>query len=140
GVPRPPRGYPRRVQSSPEARPLWTPPPGGAVRLGPLPAGRLLRPPLPHPTSVSARAGGAGRSGAGQHPLVGSLTGVSVLSFSPDGRSFLTGVREVQRWETATGRPLGPPLRHPARILAATFSRDGQTIWTGSADRTGAPW
>ena len=33
-------------------------------------------------------------------------------------------------WSTATGRPVGPPMPHPARVNAVAFSPDGRTLLT----------
>jgi WD40 repeat protein/tRNA A-37 threonylcarbamoyl transferase component Bud32 len=134
GVPLPQQGFVRSALFSPDGRSLLISNTDGTQRLWDLPAGRLLRPPLP-------------------------LTdGASVLAFSPDGRTFLTGgtaqddaalvfnpivppgASTAQLWETASGRPLGPPLRHNGAILAAVFSRDGQTVLTASADKTVRRW
>src|SRR5262249_53873701 len=43
-------------------------------------------------------------------------------------------------WDTATGEPLSPYLRHPDPILWAGFSPDGRTILTASRDRTLRFW
>ena len=67
---------------------------------------------------------------------------VSQLSFSPDGALALSWsepsarfsappVRyEVNRWDVATGRSIGPPLSVGSRIRSAEFSPDGSTILT----------
>ena len=34
-------------------------------------------------------------------------------------------------WETATGRPAGPPLRHMNYVATVAFSPDGNTLATG---------
>jgi WD40 repeat protein len=62
---------------------------------------------------------------------------VWAVSFSPDGRTILTGsgvdtkhVGEVRMWNAATGEPLGPPLPHPDEVHVATFSPDGKHFLT----------
>jgi WD40 repeat protein len=62
--------------------------------------------------------------------------------FSPDGRTLLTTdtPNSVRLWDTATGQPLGAPLRHDAKITAAAFSPDNQTILLGSADGIARFW
>ncbi|HEY0793870.1 MAG TPA: protein kinase [Chthoniobacterales bacterium] len=64
------------------------------------------------------------------------------VSFSPDGRWFLTASEggTAQVWDAATGRPLGPPLRHEAKVNTASFSPDGQRVLTASADGTARIW
>jgi len=41
---------------------------------------------------------------------------------------------EARLWETATGKPLGPPLQHQAVVSAVAFSRNGETVLTGSSN------
>jgi WD40 repeat protein/serine/threonine protein kinase len=57
---------------------------------------------------------------------------VSALKFSPDGRLLLSGGDDncAQLWDVATGRPKGPPLRHPAPITIAAFSPDDRSLFT----------
>jgi WD40 repeat protein len=66
-------------------------------------------------------------------------------AFSPDGKAVLTGIggrgpEEARLWETATGKPLGPPLQHPQSVLALAFGPDGKTALTGSSDGTARLW
>ncbi len=61
---------------------------------------------------------------------------VNAVAFSPDGKTVLTGSgdKSAQLWETATGKPLGPPLQHQNTVTAVAFSPDGKTVLTASAD------
>lgn len=62
--------------------------------------------------------------------------------FSPDGRRFLTVSDDTTAriWNTATGRPVTPPLRHAQRIVHGTFSPDGRRVITASDDGTARIW
>jgi WD40 repeat protein len=42
-------------------------------------------------------------------------------------------------WDSATGKPLGPPLLHQTRVVSATFSPDGKRVITIS-DTTARLW
>ena len=62
---------------------------------------------------------------------------VWAVSFSPDGRTILTGSGddekhegEARLWDAASGEPLGPPLLHPDEVHVAVFSPDGQRFLT----------
>jgi WD40 repeat protein/tRNA A-37 threonylcarbamoyl transferase component Bud32 len=61
---------------------------------------------------------------------------VWAVTFSPDGRTALTGGTDnvARRWDTRTGRQIGEPLRHSHPVWAVSFSPDGRTILTGSGD------
>jgi WD40 repeat protein len=64
------------------------------------------------------------------------------LKCSPDGRAVLTGVgaSQVQLWDTATGKPKGPPLTHDGEpIVLVEFSSDSRIVATGS-DRSIRLW
>src|SRR5262249_4525458 len=52
---------------------------------------------------------------------------------SPDGRHFATGSFDntARVWETATGRPAGPPLTHANYVATVAFSPDGNTLAAG---------
>jgi WD40 repeat protein len=55
--------------------------------------------------------------------------GVSAMALSPDGKVLVTaGELTAQPWETATGKPLGPPLWHGEQDVAVAVSPDGKTV------------
>jgi WD40 repeat protein len=63
---------------------------------------------------------------------------IRAVTFSPDGKTFLTGGGDVsgaaRLWDAATGKPRGEPLPHPGPVRAVAFSPDGRTVLTGSSD------
>ena len=61
---------------------------------------------------------------------------VNCALFSPNGRFLATGSSDgtAQVWETATGRPVGPSLKHDRRVLVCAFTPDGSALATGSSD------
>jgi WD40 repeat protein/serine/threonine protein kinase/tetratricopeptide (TPR) repeat protein len=69
----------------------------------------------------------------------GSLNG---LSFSGDGRHLVTANDKgtAQACDTATLRPLAPPLKHGAAVNGAWFSPDGRHVVTASKDGTARVW
>jgi WD40 repeat protein/tetratricopeptide (TPR) repeat protein len=101
---------------------------GGEARLWEVETSRPLGPPLKHTEVVNA------------------------VAFSPDGRTFATASGdpsfeaisydlsvargEVQLWDAATSKPLGPPLLHRGAAWSVAFSPDGRAFATGSLDRT----
>src|SRR5262249_5707795 len=78
----------------------------------------------------------------GQFALTGSGTDDSNL-FQPSwqtGSGFRSGKDskpqngEARVWETATRRPIGPPLRHDSKVRGVGFSPDGRTLLCVSDD------
>ena len=53
--------------------------------------------------------------------------------FTPNGRHFATASNDATArvWETATGRPAGPPLTHRNYVATVAFSPDGNTLAAG---------
>ena len=70
------------------------------------------------------------------------------VKFSADGKRILVTGAPMERgkagaasiWDAATGKPIGPPLRHQEGICAAAFGPDGETVLTGSHDHTAQLW
>jgi WD40 repeat protein/serine/threonine protein kinase len=66
---------------------------------------------------------------------------VPAADLSADGRLIATASGDVaQVWDAGTGRPIGPPLRHAARIHAVALSPDGRLVLTGGDDRVARLW
>ena len=43
-------------------------------------------------------------------------------------------------WESATRKPIGPPLQHQDGVFAVALSADGKTALTRSRDKTARLW
>ena len=76
---------------------------------------------------------------------------VSGLAFSPDGKTLaLSNVDEIELWDVTTSQPVGRSLTHPrekkistpfeTEVLSLAFSPDGQTLASGSQNKTIALW
>ena len=54
----------------------------------------------------------------------------TAAAFRPDGSVVVTGSLDgrVRRWDTATGRPIGPPLEHGPAVERVFVTPDGRTI------------
>jgi eukaryotic-like serine/threonine-protein kinase len=67
---------------------------------------------------------------------------VCTVTWSPDGRTLAVGTLDgtAQLWDAGTGKPIGDPLRHQARVQAVAFSPDGRVLLTGSSDGTARLW
>jgi WD40 repeat protein/tetratricopeptide (TPR) repeat protein len=68
-------------------------------------------------------------------------------ALSPDGKIIVTGINPengkpamVQRWEAATGQPIGTPLPHAASVTSVAFTPDGKQFVTGCRDGTVRLW
>jgi eukaryotic-like serine/threonine-protein kinase len=65
---------------------------------------------------------------------------VSSVTFSPDGRSILTGCWDQTRlWDAATFRPIGEPLVQ-GRVSSVAYSPDGRSILTGTYGSDNTAW
>jgi WD40 repeat protein len=64
------------------------------------------------------------------------------VALSANGRTALTGSADktARLWETATGKPIGPPLQNQDAVVAVALSADGKTALTGSNDNTARLW
>jgi WD40 repeat protein len=72
---------------------------------------------------------------------VPAVTNDSSLNFHPNGRILATGGEQAAGlWDVATGKPIGPPLDHPAALLAVSFSPDGGRLATCCGDDTARVW
>jgi WD40 repeat protein len=122
--------------------------------------GELLRP-LPHPTTVTAAAAHpegpfvatGGRDGSVRvwDPTDGHLVWesfyhadqVTQVTFGTGELhgTLLTASHDctVRVWHAGTGRPLGPPLRHPEAVLAVAAAADGRVL-TGGKDGVLRGW
>src|SRR5262249_34677892 len=67
---------------------------------------------------------------------------VSSLSFSPDGKTLVSGSydRTVRLWERASGKEIGRlPTRHGTVVFSVAFSPDGKLLAVGCDNLTGRP-
>ncbi|MGC4007398.1 MAG: hypothetical protein QM811_31445 [Pirellulales bacterium] len=64
------------------------------------------------------------------------------VDFSPDGTTALTtsADQSARLWKASDGKPIGPPLRHPYFVSAATFDRTGENVFTAGGDRVLRRW
>ncbi len=74
--------------------------------------------------------------------IVSHESPVAAAAFSPDGTAVVSGCDDgtVRLWDTATGKPIGPPMHHPASVFAVAYSPDGKTVISGYSDGTARLW
>ena len=66
------------------------------------------------------------------------------VALSPDGQKAFTvadlPIQWAERciWDAIAGTPLGEPLKINSAVIAAAFSPDGKTLWTGDLSRARA--
>ena len=68
---------------------------------------------------------------------------ITSAAFSPDdGRRIVTASADgtAQVWDGETGQPLGPPVKHPSRVVSARFSPDGRWCVTACDDNATRVW
>jgi eukaryotic-like serine/threonine-protein kinase len=85
-----------------------------------------------------ARAWSLGCGQAMSGPLSDLAGNITQLTFSPDGRSILTGLLDRQNarlWDAATGKPIGPPIQHGEAVHVVGFSPDGKRMMSLSDNR-----
>jgi serine/threonine protein kinase/WD40 repeat protein len=132
---------------------------GAGVQLVEAASGRALGEPLAGGSTVRALAFGP----AGQYLLTGDNDGrvllwdvalrlatvelslpcgVACLSFRPGGDAFGTVCEDgaTRLRSSTTGRPIGEPLDHPARVDRLAFRPDGTLLATSCADGTVRLW
>ncbi|KAG8792415.1 hypothetical protein FRC12_006188 [Ceratobasidium sp. 428] len=73
----------------------------------------------------------------------GYLREVNTVTFSPDGRSVVSGSHDgtVGIWDAETGEPVQEPLKgHTGAVMAVAVSSNGRWIVSGSVDTTVRVW
>lgn len=59
---------------------------------------------------------------------------VNFVAFAPDGRSAISGSRDLHLWDVAGGKELRKLAGHEGPIVSAAFSPDGERILTSCKD------
>src|SRR5262249_43033768 len=92
---------------------------------------------VPHAVRVIDAA-----SGRILYTLVGHLSSVPCIAFSPDSRRIATVChdRTVKIWDSGTGQEVLTFRGHSGGITCVAFSPDGHRLVTGSLDHTARIW
>jgi WD40 repeat protein len=71
-----------------------------------------------------------------------SMSGVSALTFSPNGKTLATGDIEgqIRVWDATATRQLMILKQHPVVVWALSYSPDGRILASGSGDKTVCLW
>ena len=74
--------------------------------------------------------------------LMPTASGVSSVSFSPDGSTLASGSWDgtVQLWDVVTGEAIATLEGHTHRVSSVSFSPDGATLASGALDGTILLW
>jgi WD40 repeat protein len=70
-------------------------------------------------------------------PLADLVGNITEFAFSPDGSSILTGMwdrHNARLWDTATGKPIGPPVQHGEAVYLVAFTPDGTRMMSISVN------
>jgi WD40 repeat protein/serine/threonine protein kinase len=67
---------------------------------------------------------------------------IRAIAFSPDSRKALTGGEDgtARLWDTASGEPLGEPVRHASPVLNVLFHPEGERFFTITQDGSACCW
>ncbi|WOB70533.1 hypothetical protein [Microcystis aeruginosa] len=74
--------------------------------------------------------------------LVGHNGSVNSVSFSPDGKTLVSGSYDntIKLWNVETGKEIRTLKGHDSYVLSVNFSPDGKTLVSGSEDNTIKLW
>jgi len=65
---------------------------------------------------------------------------IKAVAFSPNNDVLATAGRTIVLWDTATNRPVGPPVTVPGGAVALAFNNAGTAVVTGDDDGTARIW
>lgn len=78
------------------------------------------------------------QSGAVQQTKMSHDNEIFRIAISPDGSKLMTGCLSgaAQLWNVSTEQPIGPAIRHAARVTAVGFTPNNQLAYTSSWDQS----